>query len=145
MNLEGILYISGKQGLFKIVSTSKNKIIVENLYDKKRTAISSNQQANMLEEIGIYTYTDTVSLSTIFEKIAIKENANKSISHKSKDDEISSYFREILNEYDEERVYLSNIKKVIQWYNLLQEAEIIKLPEPKKKKKNKIKKTKNEI
>ena len=100
MNLEGILYISGKQGLFKIVSTSKNKIIIESLHDKKRTAISSNQQANMLEEIGIYTYTETVSLSTIFEKIAIRENANKTISHKSKDDEISSYFRQILNEYD---------------------------------------------
>ena len=144
MNLEGILYISGKQGLFKIVSTSKNKIIIESLHDKKRTAISSNQQANMLEEIGIYTYTETVSLSTIFEKIAIRENANKTISHKSKDDEISSYFRQILNEYDEERVYLSNIKKVIQWYNLLQESDLIKLPE-KKKKTKKIKKTKDEI
>lgn len=144
MNLEGILYISGKQGLFKIVSTSKNKIIIESLQDKKRTVISSNQQANMLEEIGIYTYTETVSLSTIFEKIAIKENANKTISHKSKDDEISSYFREILNEYDEERVYLSNIKKVIQWYNLLQESDLIKLP-VKKKKTKKIKKTKDEI
>ena len=144
MNLEGILYISGKQGLFKIVSTSKNKIIIESLHDKKRTAISSNQQANMLEEIGIYTYTETVSLSTIFEKIAIRENANKTISHKSKDDEISSYFREILNEYDEERVYLSNIKKVIQWYNLLQESDLIKLPE-KKKKTNKVKKTNEEI
>lgn len=144
MNLEGILYISGKQGLFKIVSTSKNKIIIESLQDKKRTVISSNQQANMLEEIGIYTYTETVSLSTIFEKIAIKENANKTISHKSKDDEISSYFREILNEYDEERVYLSNIKKVIQWYNLLQESDLIKLPE-KKKKTKKVKKTKDEI
>ena len=143
MNLEGIPYISGKQGLFKIVSTSKNKIIIESLHDKKRTAISSNQQANMLEEIGIYTYTETVSLSTIFEKIAIRENTNKTISHKSKDDEISSYFREILNEYDEERVYLSNIKKVIQWYNLLQESDLIKLPE--KKKTKKIKKTKDEI
>ena len=98
----------------------------------------------MLEEIGIYTYTETVSLSTIFEKIAIRENANKTISHKSKDDEISSYFREILNEYDEERVYLSNIKKVIQWYNLLQESDLIKLP-VKKKKTKKIKKTKDEI
>ena len=144
MNLEGILYISGKQGLFKIVSTSKNKIIIESLQDKKRTVISSNQQANMLEEIGIYTYTETVSLSTIFEKIAIRENANKTISHKSKDDEISSYFRQILNEYDEERVYLSNIKKVIQWYNLLQESDLIKLP-VKKKKTKKIKKTKDEI
>ena len=66
---------------------------------------------------------------------------NKTISHKSKDDEISSYFREILNEYDEERVYLSNIK-VIQWYNLLQESDLIKLPEKKENKENQ--KTKDE-
>ena len=138
MNLEGILYVSGKPGLFKVVSNTKNTVIIESLTDKRRRPIHSQTQANMLEEIGIYTYNDTKSISDIFDKIAEKENGDKTISHKSSENELTSYFREILNDYDEEKVYLSDIKKVFQWYNTIHNAGLINMP--KKKKKNNKKK-----
>ena len=119
MNLEGILNVSGKPGLFKIVSQGKQMVIVESLTDGKKGALHSQSNANMLEEIGIYTYDDTKPIADIFDNIAKKENGEKTISHKSSKDELTKYFREILNNYDEERVYISDIKKVIQWYNLL--------------------------
>tara|TARA_X000001036_G_C20068869_1_gene558228 strand:+ start:150 stop:536 length:387 start_codon:yes stop_codon:yes gene_type:complete len=119
MNLEGILNISGKPGLFKVVATAKNTIIVESLTDGKRRPIYSNSKANMLEEISLYTYTETKALAEIFDEIAKKENGKEAISHKSQENDLTNYFREILPEYDEERVYISDIKKVIQWYNSL--------------------------
>ncbi len=137
MNLEGILNVSGKAGLFKIISQSKQIVIIESLTDGKRSPLQANSQANMLEEISIYTYDDTKPISEIFDNIAEKENGEKTISHKSPNDELTNYFREILNDYDEERVYISDIKKVIQWYNVMQNANLIKVP---KKEKNPTKK-----
>lgn len=127
MDLDGILNISGKPGLFKVVSKGKNTIIVESLTDRKRSPIHSHYQANMLEEIGIYTYDDTKPLSDIFDIIAIKENGEKTISHKSPERDLTNYFRKILTDYDEEQVYISDIKKVLQWYNVMQSAGLIAL------------------
>ena len=132
MNLEGLINISGKNGLFKVISNSKNMIIVESLVDKKRIPVHSGNQANMLEEIGIYTYNDTKPLSSVFEDIAKKENYNQTISHKLSKNELTEYFRQIVPDFDEEKVYISDIKKVIQWYNLLQSKKIIKRKEEKK-------------
>ena len=111
MNLEGILNISGKSGLFRVISNTKNTVIVESLESGKRSSLHSNNQANMLDEIGIYTYDDTVPLSNIFDSIAKKANGGQAISHKSSNSELITYFRDILKEYDEERVYISSIKK----------------------------------
>ena len=122
MNLEGILNISGKSGLFKVISNTKKTVIVESLENGKRGPIHSNNQANMLDEIGIYTYDDTVPLSTIFDSIAKKENGGQALSHKSSNSDLITYFRHILKEYDEERVYAANIKKIIQWYNIVVDA-----------------------
>jgi len=141
MNIEGILNVSGKPGLFKVVSQGKNSLIVESLTDGKRSALHSQANANMLEEIGIYTYDDTKPLAEIFENIAKKENGKKTISHKSSTNELTDYFREVLNDYDEERVYLSDIKKVVQWYNGLHNAGLITVPK-KEKDKNKKKDSK---
>lgn len=135
MNLEGILNVSGKPGLFKVVSQAKNSLIVESLTDGKRGPLHSQAHANMLEEIGIYTYDDTKPLAEIFDSIAKKENGKATISHKSSTNELTNYFREILNDYDEERVYLSDIKKVIQWYNALHIANLIEIPKKQKEKK----------
>ncbi len=132
MNLEGILNISGKPGLFKVVSKGKNTIIVESLNDGKRGPVYSHSEANMLEEIGIYTYDDTKPLSEIFDEIAKKENAQQTISHKSPQEDLINYFRAILADYDEERVYVSDIKKVIQWYNSMQKNGLIELPKKEK-------------
>ena len=133
MNLEGIINVAGKPGLYKVVSQAKNTVIVESLTDKKRSPLYSNNQANTLEEIGIYTYDDTKPLSEIFDNIAKKEDFKQAISHKSSPNELNTYFREILTDYDEERVYISDIKKVIQWYNALQKSGLIELPKEKKK------------
>ena len=136
MKLEGIINVTGKTGLFKVVSRTKNSVIVESLLDNKRTPLYSNHQANMLDEIGIYTYEETKSLNEIFEIIAKKEDYKQTISHKSLNNELISYFREILEDYDEERVYISDIKKVIQWYNLLQAKGLIKVEKNNKEKNN---------
>ena len=102
-------------------------ILLLNLFQKeKRSALNSNNNANLLEEIGIYTYEDTKPLSEIFNDIAKKENSNKSINHKSSKKQLTEYFREIVENYDEERVYTSDIKKVIQWYNILHDNGLIK-------------------
>lgn len=135
MDLTGIINIASKGGLFKIISRNKNIIIVESLIDKKRLPVYPNMQANMLEEIGIYTYDDTKPLVEIFDTIAKKENGKKTISHKSSTNELSSYFRDILPEYDEDRVYMSDIKKIIQWYNIMQSVNLIPIPKKKKQKK----------
>lgn len=133
MNLEGFIAITGKAGLFKVISQGKNAVIVESLADKKRMPITARHNANTLEDIGIYTYEDTKPLSEIFDTIAKKENAKQCISHKSSKEELLAYFSEILPEFDEERVYISDIKKVMQWYNSMQTAGLIELPKKEKK------------
>ena len=134
MNLEGIINIAGKPGLYKVISQAKNSVIVESLNDGKRIPLYSNNSANMLEEISIYTYDDTKPLSDIFDNIARKENCKQAISHKLTKNELESYFRDVLSDYDEERVYISDIKKVIQWYNIMEKHSLIQLKEKEAKK-----------
>ena len=134
MNLEGIINVAGKSGLYKVVSKGNKTVIVESFIDGKRSPLYSDNQANMLEEIGIYTYDDTKPLSEIFDDIAKKEKGEQSINHKSSTKQLTIYFREILKDYDEERVYISDIKKVIQWYNAMQKKGLIELPKIEKKK-----------
>lgn len=139
MNIEGIINVSGKSGLHKIISQGKNSVIVESLTDRKRMPVYSHTSANSLEEIGIYTYEDTIPLVDVFTNIAKKEDYKVCISHKSSKTELENYFREIIEDYDEDRVYISDIKKVFQWYNALHSSGLVKLPKEEKKK-NKTKK-----
>ena len=136
MNLEGIINVAGKPGLYKVISQGNNTVIAESLTDGKKTPLFSHNQSNMLEEIGIYTYDDTKPLSEIFDDIAKKENAGQALSHKSSTNELTNYFRGILADYDEERVYISDIKKVIQWYNTMQQHGLIKISKIEKKEKD---------
>jgi len=140
MNIEGIINVSGKSGLHKIVSQGKNSVIVESLTDGKRMPVYSHSAANSLEEIGIYTYDDTVPLVDVFTRIAKREDCEVCISHKLSKTELENYFREIIEDYDEDRVYISDIKKVFQWYNTLQSCGLVKLPTEKETKDIKIKK-----
>ena len=146
MNLDGILHVSGKSGLYKVISKRSNTVIVESLIDGKKSPIHSHAKANMLEEIGIYTYEDTKSISDIFDEIAKKEDCSQTISHKSSTDELINYFRKIVSNYDEEKVYISDIKKVLQWYNFLQSAGLIELNKEKIEttKQKSLKKKKND-
>ena len=129
MKLEGIINISGKPGLYKVISQGNNTVIVESLIDGGKTPLNSSAQANMLEEIGIYTNDDTKPLSDIFDNIAQKENCKQTINHKLPVSELLAYFIEILPDYDQDRVYVSDIKKVFQWYNTMQKHGLIELVE----------------
>lgn len=122
MNVEGIISVSGKPGLYKVLGQTKNGVIVESLIDGKKSAISSNSKMSALKDIAIYTYTEDLPLADVLDKIRVKENGAPSIGHKSSAVVLSKYFKEVLADYDEDRVYTSDIKKVISWYNTLQKV-----------------------
>ena len=119
MTLEEIISVTGKPGLFKIISKTKSSIIVESLTDQKRFPINTMHNVSVLDNIAIYTYEEEVPLKLVFKAISEKEEGKECISHKESSNKLVSYFKEILPDYDDERVYTSNIKKVLQWYNLL--------------------------
>ena len=121
MEFNKIIAVTGKPGLFQVISQSKNAIIVESLLDQKRVAINATQNVSLLENIAIYTYEEDVPLLDVFKAMAEKTNGEKAISHKESGAKLTSFFAEVLPNYDDERVYTSNIKKVIQWFNILVE------------------------
>lgn len=125
MNIKEILAISGKPGLYKMLSQSKNSIIVEGLEDKKRFPVYGAHQISALEEISIYTETEDKPLKDIFQQIFDKQEGKEILSHKSSTNELEDFFSEILPDYDRERVYISDIKKVVQWYNILLKHDFI--------------------
>ncbi len=125
MAIDKIISISGKPGLFAILTQTRTGFLVESLLDKKRLSLNIKSNVSLLSEISIYTYGEEVSLSKVLLAIAAKEDNKPSISHKEDKVVLESYFREVLPEYDEERVYISDIKKVIQWYNLLQAQDLL--------------------
>ena len=122
MNVEGIISVSGKPGLYKVLGQTKNGVIVESLMDGKKSAMSSTSKMSALQDIAIYTYSEELPLADVLDKIRVKENGAPSIGHKSSAAVLSEYFKEVLADYDEDRVYISDIKKVISWYNTLQKV-----------------------
>jgi len=123
--LKGILAISGQPGLFKVVSEGKNNIIVESLLNGKKMPAFASSKISSLEDIAIYTSQEDVPLKDVFKNIMEKEDGGKAISHKASTEELTNYFAEVLPDYDRDQVYISDIRKVIQWYNLLQEKELL--------------------
>ncbi len=118
--LKDILSISGKPGLFKLVSSGKNMLIVESLLDAKRIPAYSKDKVVSLGDIAIFTETAEVKLGIVLEAIKLKENgAACSIDSKASNDQLRKYMLEILPEYDKDRVYPSDIRKLILWYNIL--------------------------
>ena len=127
--LKGILSISGQSGLFKLVAESKNNIIVESLDTKKRIPVYSTMKVSALEDIAIYTDEGDVPLKDVFKSISDKEEGGAAISPKSSGQELKTYFEEVLPDYDKDRVYVSDIKKVVLWYNALQEKDMLDFSE----------------
>ncbi len=125
MQLEKIISISGKPGLFKLVSQLKNGFIVEDISTKKKASISNSSQVSLLDNIAMFTFDKEVPLFEVFENIAKKYDYKPTISHKSSSEELRAFMSESLPNYDLERVYESDIKKLAQWYNLLQKAGYI--------------------
>jgi hypothetical protein len=129
IQLKDILAISGKGGLFRFIAQARNGIVVESLEDKKRHVAPATARVSSLEDIAIFTYNEEVPLADIFFLIHEKSDGEEATSHKAPPDELKSRFRELVPEYDEERVYVSDIKKVFQWYNQLQQQELLEVIE----------------
>lgn len=127
MDLSLIFTIPGKPGLFKLVSQAKNSAVVEALADGKRMPMFNLNQVSSLAEIAIYTYQKEVALADVFRAIYQKENGGATLNHKADAADLKKLFEEVLPEYDRERVYDSNIRKVVQWYNILQEKGLVDL------------------
>lgn len=125
MNLTGVIAISGRPGLYKVVAQGKNNVIVESLDDKKRFPAYSSDRISALEDISIYTYDEDKPLKEIIATIFEKENGGPAISHKESDANLIAYISDILPNYDKERVYVSDIKKIFQWYNLCHKAGLL--------------------
>lgn len=144
MDLKGILSISGYSGLFKLVKQARNGIIVENLETKERMPAYATARISALEDIAIFTEDEEVHLLEVFRSIFRKEDGGQTINHKSSGNELKKYFEEILPEYDKERVYVSDIKRVYQWYNILQKHGLVDLEESKPEEEEKTEEVKEE-
>ena len=125
MGLEKILSISGKPGLYELKAQTRSGFVAESLIDGKKLSVGLKNNVSLLSEIAIYTLSEEVPLKDVFNKIKEKENGGKpEVSPKDPKIKLEEYFFEILPDYDEDRVYASDIKKVIQWYNLLHDKGI---------------------
>ena len=123
MTLEKLIVVTGKPGIFKISAQTKSGLLVESLQENKRFPIQNIHNVSSLNDIAIYTYEEEVPLREVFKSIHKKEAGKKTIHHKESKKVLTDFFEEILPNYDVERVYPSNIKKIVQWYNLLVDAK----------------------
>lgn len=119
MELDKVMSISGKPGLYELKAQTRGGFIAESMLDGKKISVNMRHNVSLLSEIAVYTYTEEVPLRDIFQKIKEKEDGGEAISHKESKQKLEDYFSEILPDYDVDRVYISDIKKIIQWYNLL--------------------------
>ena len=142
MDLTGIIAISGRPGLYKVIAQGKNNIIVESLIDNKRFPAYASDRISALDDISIYTYDDDAPLRELLSAIYKKEDGKECPSHKESLTVLQNYLLEILPNYDQERVYPSDVKKMFQWYNLLHKSGNLKLDEKEAKTEEKVSKGK---
>jgi|TARA_R110000823_G_scaffold243818_3_gene368029 hypothetical protein len=119
MSLEKVLSISGKPGLYKLKTQTRTGFLAESLLDGKTINVSGRHNVSLLSEIAVYTLTEEVPLREVFKKISEKEGGKETISHKASKEELEEFFFGVMPDYDEDRVYASDIKKIVQWYNML--------------------------
>jgi len=131
MNVEKILAISGKPGLFELKIQTRSGFVAESLLDGKKITVGMKSNVSLLSEISMYTHSEEKPLVEILRAIAVKENEGPAISHKEDNTKLIEYFSQIVPDYDEDRVYASDIKKVLNWYNMLQAKGMVSKEEPK--------------
>ncbi|HEX2920000.1 MAG TPA: DUF5606 domain-containing protein [Bacteroidales bacterium] len=132
MVLKDILSISGEPGLFRFLAQGKNAIIIEHLETKKRGTAYGTAKVSSLEDIAIFTEKEDVSLSKVFDLIFEKENGGPAIDPKSDNAKLTKWFENVLPDYSRNKVYVSDIKKVAQWYNILHKLDLLVKEEPEK-------------
>ncbi len=145
MDIKGIIAISGKPGLFKVAAQGRNNIIVESLDSGKKFPAFATDKISALEDICIYTYEEDVPLLDVYTKLAEKEGYKASISHKENPSVLREHIQTYLPDYDEDRVYDQDLKKLYQWYNILvDKGFVVKAKEEKKTSKKKTTKAASE-
>jgi hypothetical protein len=133
MELKETLAISGHSGLFKFVSQGRNGIVVESFSDKRRSFVPATTKVSTLDDIAVYTSDKEIPLKEVFKNIFEKESGGKAIDAKAASvDDLKKYMEKILPDYDRVRVYVSDIKKMISWYNILHEQNLLKFDEEEK-------------
>lgn len=130
MSIEKILSISGKPGLYALKLQTRTGFVAESLIDGKKITVGLRSNVSLLSEISVYTYSGEIRLSEVLRAIAEKEDNGPAISHKEDNAKLESYFREVLPEFDEDRVYASDIKKILNWYNMLQAKGLVSKEAP---------------
>lgn len=134
-NLDKILTISGKPGLFRMISQTRTGVIAISLSDQNKVVTNNRQQINLLSEIRVFGLKDEMPLREIFKLMYQLEKGKQArVKPKASIDELESYFFKVFQDYDEDRVYGSDIKKIIQWYNLLLDSNELKFDLPKEEK-----------
>lgn len=129
IDLERIVSISGKPGLYRLLATSSKGLIVESVESGKRLPADPHNSISTLDEIQIHTEDGEKPLSELFHRIYDAEDGGRTIDHRSSKEELQEKFEELLPEYDKERVYPSDIKKCFQWYNILHDADALQVKE----------------
>lgn len=132
--LKDILSISGQPGLFKLVSKGNNNLIVESLITGKRMPAHSSSKVITLEDIAIFTEEGEKPLKEVLKQIAEKESFGQTLDPNSSSKDLLAYFGEVVPDFDKDRVYASDVKKVLKWYNLLQEKQLLEFDEPEESK-----------
>ncbi len=140
MDLSKILTIAGKSGLFKVISQTSNGVIVESLTDGKKMPVFASHRSSSLEDISLFTLTEDKPLKEVLWEIYKKEDGKPAIDPKSDPAKLKSYFEEVVPDYDKDRVYTSHMKKVLTWYHILLENDLITEPETKEQEESKEKK-----
>jgi len=130
MDLTKIVSISGKSGLFKVISQAKNAVIVESLTDQRRIPAFGHEKMSSLEEISVFTTGEDRPLKEIFKAFHEKLGAGAPVDPKSDNSAILSFFKEMVPDFDTERVYISDIRKMISWYNMLLSQNLLDFSEP---------------
>jgi hypothetical protein len=136
MVLKDILSIAGEPGLFKFIAQGKNSMIIEHLETKRRTSAFGSAKVSSLEEISVYTEKEDIALGKVFDLIFEKHGGGPAPDYKSDTEKLKIWFGEVLPDYDKDKVYVSDIKKVAHWYNILQGLNLLVKEEPEKAEEN---------
>ena len=120
-DLKKILSVSGEHGLFEYVAQARNGVIAQSLISGQRTMLGASAKVTSLADVSIYTTSEEMSLKDVFKAIATKLSSGKAMDSKSNPAAIKEFFGEVIPEYDADRFYVSHMKKVLDWYNCLQE------------------------
>jgi hypothetical protein len=138
MQLKDIISVPGMGGLYQVVATNKNGVIVESLTDNKRTMISATQRIMSLSDIALYVKDGEMPLREVFQKISTKGEKKLEVDPKGDPEKVRAYFKKLIPDFDEAKVYDSDIRKMLLWYEILKDKVDFSKPEEKEEEGSKL-------